>query len=125
MAAQKPLQTEFEFSLPCGYVDAEGTLHKRGVMRLATAIDEIGPLRDLRVKSNQAYFVVVLLSRVITRLGTLSEVNTGVVEKLFSADLAYLQDLYRRINQNGHNRLEVSCPNCQHNFEVEVEFSGE
>lgn len=119
------MQTEFEFTLPCGYVDGEGNLHRNGVMRLATAIDEIAPLKDLRVKSNQAYFVVVLLSRVIARLGSLPEVNTKVVENLFSADLAYLQDLYRRINQNGHNRMAVTCPNCSHAFEVEVEFSGE
>ncbi len=124
MPAQRPLQTEFHFTLPCGYVDGEGNLHKEGVMRLATAMDEIAPLRDLRVKSNQAYFVVVLLARVITRLGNLPEVNTKIVENLFSADLAYLQDLYRRINQNGHNRLAVTCPNCNHAFEVEVEFAG-
>ncbi|MDA8219098.1 MAG: hypothetical protein M0Z94_15950 [Dehalococcoidales bacterium] len=121
----KPLQTEFEFTLPCGYVDGEGNLHKQGIMRLATAMDEIAPLKDLRVKSNQAYFVVVLLSRVISRLGSLPEVNTKVIENMFSADLAFLQDLYRRINESGHNRMAVTCPSCSHSFEVEVEFSGE
>jgi hypothetical protein len=93
------LQTEFEFILPRGYVDADGTLHKKGRMRLATAMDEIAPLRDPRVKANQAYLVIILLARVITQLGTLDAVDTGVVERLFAADLAYLQNLYREINE--------------------------
>lgn len=93
------LQTEFEFTLPRGYVDGEGTVHKKGRMRLATAIDEIAPLRDPRVKSNQAYLVIILLARVITKLGTLDSIDTGVVEGLFSADLQYLQDFYRKINE--------------------------
>jgi len=95
------LQTEFEFTLPRGYVDGNGTLHKKGRMRLATAMDEIAPLRDPRVRSNQAYLVIILLSRVITQLGTVDVIDTGVVENLFSADLAYLQDFYRRINEVG------------------------
>lgn len=93
------LQTEFEFTLPRGYVDSEGNLHKRGRMRLATAMDEIAPLRDPRVRANQAYLVIILLSRVITQLGTVEVIDTGVVENLFSADLAFLQDFYRRINE--------------------------
>src|SRR5437588_11851596 len=93
------LQTEFEFTLPRGYVGSDGTLHKKGRMRLATAIDEIAPLRDPRVRSNQAYLVIILLARVITQLGTLEAIDTGVVENLFSADLAYLQDFYRKINE--------------------------
>ncbi len=92
------LQTEFEFTLPRGYVDGEGTLHKSGTMRLATAMDEIAPMRDPRVRSNQAYLVIILLARVITKLGTVAHIDTGVVENLFSADLAYLQDFYRKIN---------------------------
>src|SRR3712207_6723286 len=101
MARKAPggLQTEFEFTLPRGYVDNEGNLHKRGRMRLATAMDEIAPLRDPRVRANQAYLVIILLSRVITQLGTVDVIDTGVVENLFSADLAYLQDFYRRINE--------------------------
>ncbi len=95
------LQTEFEFTLPRGYVDGEGTLHKKGRMRLATAIDEIAPLRDPRVKANQAYLVIILLARVITALGTVEVIDTHVVENLFSSDLAYLQDFYRRINETG------------------------
>lgn len=118
------LQTEFEFTLPRGYVDESGNLHQTGSMRLATAADEIFPLRDPRVTANQAYLVVVLLARVITRLGTLRDVNTGVMERLFSADLAYLQDFYRRINENGHSRIPAACPACGTHFEVEVGAPG-
>ncbi len=118
------LQTEFEFTLPRGYVDGEGNVHKRGVMRMATAMDEIIPLRDLRVKSNQAYLAVVLLARVITRLGSLQEVNTGVIERLFSADFAYLQDFYRQINENGTTLLSVTCPECNKNIEVDLGHLG-
>ncbi|MBC7880552.1 MAG: hypothetical protein H7Y37_04405 [Anaerolineae bacterium] len=91
-------QTEFEFTLPKGYLDPEGNLHRKGVMRLATAIDEITPLRDPRVKANPAYATVIILARVILRLGALQEVTTGVVEGFFSADLNYLQNFYRKIN---------------------------
>ena len=118
------LQTEFEFTLPRGYVDAEGNLHRRGIMRLATAADEIVPLRDPRVKSNQAYLVIILLSRVITKLGELPDVNTRVIEGLFSADLAFLQDFYRRINENGHTMMPVVCPECSHPFDVDVAHLG-
>lgn len=93
------LQTEFEFTLPKGYVSSDGTLHRKGTMRLATALDEIAPLRDPRVKTNQAYLVIILLGRVITRLGSLESIDTGVVENLFTADLQYLQDFYRKINE--------------------------
>jgi len=119
------LQTEFAFTLPRGYVDGEGNLHKQGVMRLATAMDEIGPLRDLRVKANQAYLAVMLLAHVITKLGSLPEVNTGVIEKLFSADFAYLQDFYRRINENGTAKISTTCPECNHEFEVDLGNLGE
>lgn len=119
------LQTEFQFELPRGYVDGEGNLHKKGTMRLATAMDEIAPLRDPRVKANQAYLVVILLSRVISRLGTLSDVSTKVVEGLFSADLAFLQDFYRRINENGTSAVGATCPECNHVFEVELGSPGE
>ena len=93
------LQTEFEFTLPRGYVDETGTLHKKGKMRLATAMDEIAPLRDPRVRANQAYLVIILLARVITTLGTVEVIDTSVIENLFSADLGYLQDFYRKINE--------------------------
>ncbi len=113
-------QTEFEFTLPRGYVDAEGTVHRNGVMRLATAMDEIAPMRDPRVRSNQAYLVIILLARVVTKLGSLSDVNPGVIERLFSADLAYLQDFYRRINETGTSEIEVSCPHCNQTFELDL-----
>src|SRR5437763_16929305 len=100
-AVAAPLQTEFDFMLPKGYVASDGAVHREGRMRLATALDEIAPMRDPRVRSNQSYLTVVILSRVITRLGHLVEVNTNVVESLFTADLTYLQVLYRRINSNG------------------------
>jgi len=119
------LQTEFQFTLPRGYVDKEGNLHKEGVMRLATAMDEIAPLRDPRVKSNQAYLVVILLSRVINKLGTLKDINTGVMEGLFSADLGYLQNLYRQINENGTSAMQTACPECHHVFEVDLASLGE
>lgn len=118
------LQTEFEFTLPKGYVDKDGNLHRKGVMRLATAIDEIAPLRDPRVRQNQAYLTIILLSRVIAKLGTLSDVNPGVIEGMFSADLAYLQALYRRINENASTAITTTCPECGHEFEVETAEVG-
>jgi hypothetical protein len=119
-----PLQTEFEFTLPRGYVDGEGNVHKQGTMRLATAMDEITPLRDLRVKSNQAYLAVILLAKVITRLGSLKDINTGIIENLFSADFAYLQDFYRQINENGTSVVTVTCPECNKNIEVDLARQG-
>jgi hypothetical protein len=119
------MQTEFEFELPVGYADGQGGLHKHGVMRMATAMDEIMPLRDLRVRSNQAYLTVLLLARVVTRLGTLPSINTGVIENLYAADLAYLQALYRRINEQGSTLVTVACPHCQQTHEVDlIELGG-
>lgn len=114
------LQTEFPFTLPRGYVDRDGTLHRQGTMRLATAMDEIAPMRDPRVRSNQAYLVIILLSRVVVKLGDVRDINPGVIENLFSADLAFLQDFYRRINETGTSMIEVACPECDHRFEVDV-----
>lgn len=116
-----PLQTEFEFTLPQGYADDEGTLHREGVMRLATAADEIQPLRDPRVRSNSSYLTIILLSRVVTRLGTLDDVTPHVIENLFVSDLAYLQDLYERVNERGANVVDAVCPECGEEFEVAVE----
>jgi hypothetical protein len=124
MSTNHVLQQEFEFTLPKGYVDENGSVHRTGTMRLSTAMDEIAPLRDMRVKSNQAYLTVAILARVITKLGELSEINTTVIEKLFTADLAYLQDFYRRINSEGANELSITCPNCSHTFQVELTPSG-
>lgn len=120
-----PLQTEFAFTLPKGFIDAEGALHREGVMRLATAMDEIAPMRDARVRENPAYLNVILLSRVVTRLGALKAVEERVVEELFSSDLAYLQDLYRRINSADGSNGTVTCPKCQHIFPAEVGNVGE
>ena len=113
------LQTEFEFTLPKGYVDQDGNLHRTGIMRLANAKDEIAPLQDPRVQRNSAYLVIILLSRVITKLGTLPNVNTAVIEGLFAADLSYLQALYRRVNENGSGMTEVSCPHCGKAFDLD------
>lgn len=117
--------TELPFTLPRGYLDKEGNLHREGTMRLATAYDEIAPMKDPRVQANPGYLVIILLSRVITRLGELDFINPKVIEGLFAADLAYLQDFYRRINEHGHNRMRVACPHCEESFEVEIEPSGE
>ncbi len=118
-------QTEFEFNLPQGYVDAEGNLHREGAMQLSTAADEILPLKDPRVQSNPAYLVVILLSRVVKRLGSVETINPKVIEGLYSADLAYLQDFYNRINSNGSPATRVVCPHCQKGFDVEQEQPGE
>lgn len=118
------LQTEFEFTLPRGYVDKDGNIHNHGIMRLATAMDEIAPLRDLRVRANEAYLVIVLLSRVIVKLGDLSDVTPRVIENLFAADLAYLQAFYRRINEEGTTTFPVTCPECQAEFEVDLANLG-
>ena len=118
------LKTEFEFELPLGFVDKDGTLHKKGSMRLATALDEITVLNDMRVQTNEAYIVIVLLSRVITGLGTLRSINTGVIENLFAADLTFLQEFYRQINESGHTRREFICPHCAQPFEVDLSTLG-
>ncbi|MFD3525334.1 hypothetical protein [Streptomyces sp. NPDC058653] len=115
-----PLRTEFGFELPRGYVDESGTVHRNGVMRLATARDELVPLRDDRVRENSAYLSVVLISRVVTRIGTIEDIHPGVVEDLFASDLAFLQDFYRRINAEGHTRAAVNCPSCQEEFTVDL-----
>jgi hypothetical protein len=119
------LQTEFPFTLPMGLVDPDGTVHREGTMRLATAFDEIEPIKDPRVRVNPGYLVIILLSRVVTRLGSLDHINPRAIENLYAADLAYLQDLYQRINQNGHSRLHVACPHCAGEFEVETAGPGE
>jgi hypothetical protein len=120
-------QTEVEFTLPRGYMDEGGTLHQEGVMRLATAADEILPLRDPRVQSNPAYLTVIVLSRVITKLGGLPDVNPRIVENLYASDVSFLQSLYQRINTNGNGtgHKRVSCPNCNEEIEVEDHSLGE
>jgi hypothetical protein len=118
------LQTEFEFTLPKGYIDKEGNIHRNGTMRLSTAKDEILPLQDPRVARNEGYLIIILLSRVITRLGDLKEINPGIIENLFSSDLAYLQNFYNRINIDGE--AMVKCPHCNKEFSQEaIEVQGE
>ncbi|MFG2926379.1 hypothetical protein ACGFYA_33370 [Streptomyces sp. NPDC048305] len=114
------LRTEFEFELPRGYVDEAGTVHRHGAMRLATARDELRPQIDLRVKENPAYLSVVLLSQVITRIGDITDVHAGVVERMYATDVAFLQDFYRRVNSEGHTRAAVTCPHCEGHFEVDL-----
>jgi hypothetical protein len=119
------LQTQFEFSLPKGYIDDKGNLHKDGKMRLSTAADEILPMKDPRVQGNPAYLTVILLSRVVTSLGSLDMITTKVIEDLFSGDFNYLQEMYSRINQNGSNTIRATCPKCENKFDIEVNYQGE
>jgi hypothetical protein len=116
------MQTEYPFTLPRGYLDADDELHRDGTMRLATAQDEIAPLRDPRVLANPAYVVVILLARVVTRLGDLPDVNPRVIEGLFAGDLAYLESMYREVNGDGS--LEVRCPECETSFQVGPAYVG-
>ncbi|MDO4540880.1 MAG: phage tail assembly protein [Syntrophomonadaceae bacterium] len=118
------LQTEFSFTLPRGYVDNTGMVHKEGVMRLATAADEILPLRDPRVQQNPGYLTVILLARVITRLGSMPAVDTKVIENLYTMDLAYLQDLYQRINAMEEPSYRGICPHCGEELDVPINFLG-
>jgi len=114
------LQTTFDFVLPRGYVDASGNVHREGTMRLATARDELMPLLDPKVKEHEAFMSLVLLSRVITRLGTLPAIDDQVIGGLWATDLSFLQDLYRRINTEGTTLAEVTCPNCSETVLVDV-----
>jgi hypothetical protein len=113
-------QTELEFTLPLGYLDADGTLHRDGIMRLATAADEILPLKDLRVQQNPAYLIVILLSRVVTQLGGVAQITPKVIESLYSADLAHLQALYNEMNRLDQLQTPVTCPKCEHAFQPEA-----
>jgi hypothetical protein len=114
------MQTEFAFTLPKGYVDASGTVHREGIMRLATARDEIEPLRDAQVRQNEAYLAVLLLSRVVTRIGDVTDVTPEVVEGLYAADFDHLQRLYERLNTDGESVGAVTCPHCEQAFEVDL-----
>jgi len=118
------LVTEHEFELPKGYVDASGTLHRAGVMRLATGADEILPMKDPRVQNLPAYLIVILLSRVIVKLGTVPQINPGIIENLFSEDLTFLQNMYNRINGLSSPRLAMRCPHCAEMVEMEAPTAG-
>jgi hypothetical protein len=119
------LITEHEFDLPKGYVDGSGTLHRKGTMRLATGADEILPMKDPRVQNLPAYLIIILLSRVVIRLGSVPQINPSVIEGLFSEDLAFLQAMYNRINGLSPSRLNIRCPKCAGEVEVEVPRAGE
>jgi hypothetical protein len=118
------IQTEHQFTLPVGYQDEDGTLHRDGVMRMATAADEILPLRDHRVQANQAYLIVILLSRVITRLGSVGQVTPKVIENLYAVDLAFLQEFYNQVNRTGNPEVPAACPRCEFQFEVALNGVG-
>jgi hypothetical protein len=118
------LQTEFPFQLPLGYVDAEGNLHREGTMRLATAFDEIAPLKDPRVQSNPGYLLLILLSRVVVKLGALEHINPKTIEGLYAGDLAFLQEMYRRVNEHGLDQVRTQCPHCDKAFLVELTPAG-
>ncbi len=114
------MQTHFEFKLPRGYLDAFGKVHTDGSMRLATAGDEIRSLNHQQVQDNEAYLPVILLSRVVTGLGDLEEITPQVIEGLFASDLAYLEDLYLRLNSYANITLGATCPHCQHSYRIQV-----
>jgi hypothetical protein len=112
--------TQIEFTLPRGYVDSSGDVHRSGTMRLATARDEIEPLREVEVRQNSAYLTVLLLARTVTRIGSIDDITPALVENLFAADFDHLQRLYERINSDGEAVGVVSCPECSHRFEVDL-----
>ena len=114
------MRTEYAFTLPKGYVDERGQLHREGVMRLATARDEIEPLREVEVRQNEAYLGVLLLSRTVVRIGDVQEIGPGVIEGLYAADFDHLQRLYERINTDGEAVGAVTCPHCSQPFEVDL-----
>jgi hypothetical protein len=114
------MQTEYAFTLPRGYVDAGGTVHREGTMRLATARDEIEPLRDPGVRQNEAYLSVLLLSRTVTRIGDVQAITPDLIEGLFAADFDHLQRLYERLNADADVLGAVTCPHCSRDFEVDL-----
>lgn len=118
------LQTTYPFRLPKGYMDSEGTLHREGQMRLATAGDELSALRDPRVKADESYMNVILLSKVVTSLGTLREITPEVMEGLFVGDLEFLQNMYETINKADNPKIQVVCPKCGHEFVDTINFLG-
>ncbi len=113
-------KTQFPFTLPKGLVDGDGNVHTEGIMRLATAKDEIVPLQDYRVQNNRAYLVIVLLSRVIEKIGGIEHIDVKHIENLYSTDLAYLQEFYRKINEQGEAKHDIACPSCEHAFHIDM-----
>ena len=125
MSSQSVFITEFDFILPRGLVDEVGGIHRQGVMRLATAKDELITQKDRRVRNEPAYATLVMLSQVITSLGNFTNVTPELLENLFTQDVAFLRELYNRLNQQGYSYQPVQCPECNHQFEVEFALSGE
>lgn len=125
MDSSNYLQTEFNFVLPKGFVDAEGKSHRHGSMRLSTAKDEICVAKNPLVRQDPIYAVFIILSRVITRLGDIQTITPELLENLFARDLAYLREFYNRINQTENASIDVKCPQCSNNFNVEFVLSGE
>jgi hypothetical protein len=119
------LQTEFEFTLPRGLRDAQGQVRQRGTMRLATARDELGVERHPRVRQEPGYEVLVRLAQVITAIDDLNSITPAMLEDLYTADLAYLREFYNRVNHQGDPYIPVECPQCQLQFQVELELAGE
>lgn len=119
------LTTEFDFTLPYGYVDARGTLHRAGTMRLATALDEVEAMGEARRRANEAYTTIALLSRVVTRLGGVAPVTPDVIERLFSADFVHLQELFVRANDAGGSVVETECPACGTRFALDLAHEGD
>ncbi len=117
------METVYEFTLPKGYIDANGDIHRNGKMRLATAGDEISATRDPRVLSNPSYLTIVILSRVVTELEGVQTISATLIERLFTADLAFLQDMYQRINDIEPPAMQVVCPDCGKTFEVPLNFT--
>ncbi len=118
------LQTVYPFRLPKGYLDAGGTLHREGQMRLATAGDELSALRDARVKADPNYMTTLVLSQVVTALGTLREITPEVIEGLFVGDMEFLQDMYETINKVDAPKLQLTCPHCGQSFTDAINFQG-
>lgn len=119
------MTTVYEFELPRGYIDSAGAAHRRGKMRLATAGDEISATRDPRVLSNPSYLTIVILSKVIVEIEGMEAVVPNLIERFFTADLAFLQDMYQRINDIEPPSLQAVCPSCGNAFEVPLNFTGE
>ena len=114
------MKTEFEFTLPQGLVDSEGQVHREGRMRVAMALDEVEALQHPQVQANEAYLPIVLMARVVTQLGSLIAITPEITARLFAADLAYLEDLYQRINSPVPVVVTAVCPHCTHSFHLEV-----
>lgn len=125
MRRKETLCTEFNFTLPRGLTDTQNRVHRQGIMRLATAKDEICATVEPKVQENSAYSVLVMLSRVITRLGSLSSVTPNLLEGLTVIDLAYLREFYNRVNQQGNTHIPTQCPHCNNQFSVEFQLAGE